>query len=1173
MQAELILIATRHPGQDLAADARFLAGELEALGIPLGVQTTVECTAHAIIDTLGAALRRSGLIILVGGLSPERGDTAREIVCRAASLPVEMDEPSLARLRVRLQQEGRILQKQDARQAIVPSRSTLFPNDFGGAPGCAVESGGQCIMMLPDGLRELAPMFITYIARYLPKFADCAVASKTMRVVGLRYDEVCERVGDMRESDNPTVTLYPEPDEVLVRVVARAERYDDALEDAEPFIRILRARLGSFVYGEDVDSIEQVVVGSLLRRRLHVSVMDSCTGGLVAQRMGDMKGSGQVLSYAVSAPGTPAKLQSLGIAEKLIRRHSPVSAEVAVAMARAVFAENNGELGLAITGNLSRDGATDRNPVGLCYLAMCDRNSCWVKKLELDAARGRDALRATVSTHALDMLRRYLDAYPQKLPGEVILNRRGEIVSTGPERDSSGRTVADPEPQAKRPWYRRLGRFLFPLRGDRPLLVLRKLLVLLLLLAFFASCGYLGWYFFQSYQNSRTLALLRSLYTREAASDTALPENYPDGYLASFAALWQRNPDIAGYLKIDGTDIDFPVVQSETTDYTETDFLGQPSRYGSPYLSDAVEPSGEEGTAVYAKNMSDGQMFADLAGYQEVGYYRTHPVIQFDSVYALGSYKVIGAYLSDADTPTLTAEMAEDPAAFNDYLGNVQARSFFSTGVETQFGDELLTLTTGSDAFEGATLTVVARRVREGESTEVDTDLARTNPAPLMPDAYYEAVADHTADPAIVSTLALREPEPLATGEGAGIPDEMIAEEMLSLSTASSTVSISSEAEADAADTDEEAARDEEDPEDTASEESEKPPADAAESSSDTPSSEPPSSSTPEPPAESTEASEGNPPSSSTAGVDEDLWAVPPSSSTPTPSWPSSEGSTSLWRPSDTEEYLSSSSDPGGTPVTPSPGYAGTLRIGGVEYDAHEAVCRMVTAEMGESFHIEALKAQAVAAYTYVRFYNDRGQSASIGMASSYKQGGKVDQAVSAVLGQMVTYGGAPINATFFATAAFGTNNASDVWGTNYSYLVSVPSDYDRNVSGWQQEKTLDASYIISRVRSVYGIDLSYMDPSMWFTNIQKNAGGYVTSVTIGGMKTVTGRQLRENLLEYNIRSAAFDVTPTGSGIRFTTYGYGHGVGMSQNGAQQYATRGWSYVDILTHYYQGTTVS
>lgn len=250
---------------------------------------------------------------------------------------------------------------------------------------------------------------------------------------------------------------------------------------------------------------------------------------------------------------------------------------------------------------------------------------------------------------------------------------------------------------------------------------------------------------------------------------------------------------------------------------------------------------------------------------------------------------------------------------------------------------------------------------------------------------------------------------------------------------------------------------------------------------------------------------------------------------------------------------------------------------------ALEIVGRMTQNEVGHTFAPEAIKAQAVAAYTYVKFCNEYGTYPSVGLASSVTD--SVNVLVQSVLGKAVYYNGALIQAVYSASSAGYTASSKNVWGTDYPYLQSRFCDLDKQYDpNYGRKVEYTSEEIKSKVLDKTGIELTG-DPSGWLaveTNVdgfyvgQMNVGGYHSYTDSSGDSVkITGRVFREKIMSFELRSSAFDVEYDAGTDKFifTTYGYGHGVGMSQNGANALATHlGYDYKQILTYYYQGTEV-
>lgn len=247
--------------------------------------------------------------------------------------------------------------------------------------------------------------------------------------------------------------------------------------------------------------------------------------------------------------------------------------------------------------------------------------------------------------------------------------------------------------------------------------------------------------------------------------------------------------------------------------------------------------------------------------------------------------------------------------------------------------------------------------------------------------------------------------------------------------------------------------------------------------------------------------------------------------------------------------------------------------------DTYEILCRVVQNEVGNSTEWESTKAMAVASYSYIKYYNDYLGRAPTLRLSSVEPGDRVKACVKEVLGQAVYYNGQYANCTYFSISCGVTTTAQSVWGTTqYPYLVSVDSSieegYSYSWSPFSKDYIYTPEQMAERMNSALGtnLDPANDDPATWLEITSRTDGKYVGTVRVGNT-TTTGRKIRESIL--GLRSHAFDISYDADSRIFTvtTYGYGHGVGMSQTGSMLYARQGWTYVQILNHYYPGTTVA
>ncbi len=731
----------------------------------------------------------------------------------------------------------------------------------------------------------------------------------------------------------------------------------------------------------------------------------------------------------------------------------------------------------------------------------------------------------------------------------------------------------------------------------------RKFLIFICLCTFAVSAGYLGLRAYRSISNQQGYDDLKNLY----GENTSLPSDYPSDYDPYFADLYQINKDVVGWLKIEGTSLDYPVVQTTNNDYYHRlNFEGQSNLHGVPYVDytvDLKEPSNN--TIIYGHNIkNDDQMFNSLIKYWKPEHYKEHPIVEFHTVYGKRQYKIFAAFVANVKPEHgevfqyHTFVDADSVADMQEFLYNVQVRSILNTGVDVQPSDELLTLSTCTYEFDDARFVIVARRLRDGESPEIDGSKVSKNSEALMPDIWYELYGGSKpvlSVPTFSDTVVLDKTEPdfappveqPKEEAPAVIPETPVPETSVPEVTPPPVTEAPSQT--------------------TTPPPAETPtPSETIVMPNPQPQPQPPAPETETPAPETQTPVPETPPVTEPPKQEEELpsemekveeddsppaWGnyVPPKTETPKEEEKAPEKEPAKEPEKQPEKEPEPAPQPESKPETqpeqtPTPpeeeekddkGETLSVRYNGkkVSGTAFDIVSMMVQAEMGSSFEQEALKAQAVAAYTYVKYNNASGIAPSI--AGKTTVSSNVAKAVKAVLGEAVYYKGSYANTTYCAANAGVSNNCVDVWGGNLPYLVSVESEGDENTVHYGYQSKLSLEYVAERIEDYHNVDpFDYSDdPSDWFGKMTYGAGKYVDSVKLCG-SSIKGRLVREGLLQSKIRSAAFEVEydEDSETFIFTTYGYGHGVGMSQLGANYYAKQGWSYVDILEHYYSGTTV-
>lgn len=406
LRVEIVAVGTELLlGEIVNSDARDISESLAELGFSTLYHTVVGDNPERLRAVLALALSRADIVITTGGLGPTYDDLTREICAEALGCTLELDPDSLRRIRERFRAMGRVMTPNNEKQAYLPRGCTVFPNDWGTAPGCAVERAGQHLLMLPGPPSECLPMFRRCAMPYLAALSGGAIHSDWVRLFGIGESAMEEALRPLMEASvNPSLAPYAKEGECLVRVTARAATQEAAAALCAPYVRTVCERMRGYVYGVNVDSLEQAAVEALRSSGRTVACAESCTGGLLSQRITDVPGASAVFPGSAVTYSNAAKVRMLGVSPATLDAHGAVSAQTAREMAEGVRASFGADFGVAVTGiaGPSSDG-TDK-PVGLVYIALASAAGLTVRECRFTGSRSR--IRRSSASTALDMLRR-----------------------------------------------------------------------------------------------------------------------------------------------------------------------------------------------------------------------------------------------------------------------------------------------------------------------------------------------------------------------------------------------------------------------------------------------------------------------------------------------------------------------------------------------------------------------------------------------------------------------------------------------------------------------------------------------------------------------------------------------------------------------------------------------
>lgn len=407
--AELIAIGTELLLGNIAnTDAQMISEGLSELGINVFYHTVVGDNPERVRQAVDIARSRADIIITTGGLGPTCDDLTKVALAEAFGKGLFFHEPSAQRIRDRFIQMERPMTENNLQQAMLPEGCTVLENDWGTAPGVAFEADGVHVLMLPGPPRECEMMFRHRAVPYLKKLSDGVIASRTVKTFGIGESAVEDQLRDLMNAlHNPTLAPYAKPTGTELRITAHAQTEEEAFALIAPVEEQVKAILGDYVIGVDVNSVQEVCFNLLREKGLTLGTAESCTGGLIAKLMTDLPGSSQVFNGGIVSYTNGVKAGVLGVSQDLLDEYGAVSAQVAEAMARGAKAVLGCDIAVSATGVAGPDSDDRGNPVGLVYLGLAYGDQCIVQ--EFHAGRGdRDRVRRMAAGTALDMVRRHL---------------------------------------------------------------------------------------------------------------------------------------------------------------------------------------------------------------------------------------------------------------------------------------------------------------------------------------------------------------------------------------------------------------------------------------------------------------------------------------------------------------------------------------------------------------------------------------------------------------------------------------------------------------------------------------------------------------------------------------------------------------------------------------------
>jgi nicotinamide-nucleotide amidase len=406
MKAEIIAVGSELLTPDrLDTNSLFLTEELNKLGIEVVRKTIVGDNRELLAEAFRDALNRVPLIVASGGLGPTEDDLTRETVADLLRRKLILNEAILKYIEGRFRQLGREMPAVNVRQAMVPEGAEVLDNPRGSAPGLWLEDQGRYIALLPGPPRELKPMYLEQVLPRLEKRrSGVRMFHRELRVAGLGESVLEQRIKPIyTRYSGVNTTILAAPGEIQIHLRMWTDNAMQAQQTLDEIVQSFELALTDRIYSKDGSSMEEVIARLLRTNQATISAAESCTGGLLAERLTSIAGSSSYFLGSVVCYSNDLKSSWANVPAELIQSKGAVSSEVAKALADGIRRSVGSTLGVGITGIAGPGGGSEEKPVGTVHIALSHAGG--VKERGVRFPGDREAIRWHASQLALDMVR------------------------------------------------------------------------------------------------------------------------------------------------------------------------------------------------------------------------------------------------------------------------------------------------------------------------------------------------------------------------------------------------------------------------------------------------------------------------------------------------------------------------------------------------------------------------------------------------------------------------------------------------------------------------------------------------------------------------------------------------------------------------------------------------
>ena len=358
-------------GQIVNTNAAFLSQELQNMGYDVMYHYSVGDNPGRLKELINFAFHDCDLILTTGGLGPTQDDLTKEVIAEAMGDVIVENEECMKALLDNYQRAGRPMTPNNLKQAYMPSRARVLPNDSGTAPGFALEKDGKLIISMPGPPREMKRMFELQVKPILESMQDSVIYYRIIRTFGLGESSMETVLLPLIDGQtDPTIATYAKEGECSLRIAAKRKAKEEAIAAVDRMTEEVNQLIGEYIYSYDDEELVDVVGKLLLEKHITISCAESCTGGLFAAALTDIPGISEVFERGIVTYSNRAKIEELGVKAETLDKFGAVSPETACEMAAGLAEKTGSDLCISVTGIAGPGGGTAEKPVGLAYIGI-----------------------------------------------------------------------------------------------------------------------------------------------------------------------------------------------------------------------------------------------------------------------------------------------------------------------------------------------------------------------------------------------------------------------------------------------------------------------------------------------------------------------------------------------------------------------------------------------------------------------------------------------------------------------------------------------------------------------------------------------------------------------------------------------------------------------------------